>query len=677
MGAILRAPALYLTMRTFIRCFALALLLPLLTSCAGAPPPAPTRPVAMQLPPALPDTSVFGTHVLAMARSPRGELWVGTYGKGIYVLPPDTARPTAARGGRGRFGSEGPPGARPGEGPAPTTRNVPWRHIEARANDSTALSWNFINGFAFTSDSSTVWYGTVGNGFGRSRDGGRTWQSWGSAQLGAEWQYVTPDGVRARGDTVYIATADGLRITWDDGRTWRCIVAADHIAGGAETRVNSCGERIQSLPSEYVLALDIGSDGAIWVGHLKGLSVSKDLGRTWSTPASKTPIDVRVRAVEANDSMLFAAGETAYYRGEPGKPLELIQPHAPGWPTLPGQPRVLAEMPGTEWPLIGLTVGLAAPGFTGDYHIHYLPAGERYRPAADVWSVLWWGTWPLSGTGTGINRILAGEFPPMPPAPRAATPEAPRHAVFARPIAGGDGNPFIDATYRYGSTLGGAFQQHQGVEFNNPPGTPVRAVADGVVVFAGKAEQGANTVAIRHDQRQDAQYIFSGYYHNSTLTVRPGQRVRAGEVIARVGNTGRATNNHLHLEIHVSPQPDSAQIVNANERFPPHTVNPQLWIEPMPGTGIVAGRVVDASGQLVQGARIYGLVQAYPEETPLSFVETYRDRAHADPVYNENFAIGDIAAGEYLLGTDINGRRVWRRITVQPGRVTFVEFKPE
>jgi hypothetical protein len=308
-------------MKTFIRCFGLALLLPLLTSCAGAPPPAPARPVALQLPPALPDTSVFGTHVLALARSPRGELWVGTYGKGIYVLPPDTARPTAGRGGRGRFGSEGPPGARPGEGPAPTTRNVPWRHIEARANDSTALSWNFINGFAFTRDSSTVWYGTVGNGFGRSRDGGRTWQSWGSAQLGAEWQYVTPDGVRARGDTVYIATADGLRITWDDGRTWRCIVAADHIAGGAVTRVNSCGERIQSLPSEYVLALDIGSDGAIWVGHLKGLSVSKDLGRTWSTPASKTPIDVRVRASKRMTA----------------------------WSSLPAKPRITAANPANHW----------------------------------------------------------------------------------------------------------------------------------------------------------------------------------------------------------------------------------------------------------------------------------------------------------------------------------------
>jgi peptidase M23-like protein len=378
-----------------------------------------------------------------------------------------------------------------------------------------------------------------------------------------------------------------------------------------------------------------------------------------------------------NDSVTFVAGETAYYRAQAGKPLERIEPHAPGWPTLPGQPRTLMEMPGVQWPMIGLTVGLAAPNFTGDYHIHYLPAGERYRPAADVWTTIWWGTWPLAGTGTGINRILAGEFPPLPPAQRATAPEEPRHPLFARPIAGGDGNPFIDATYRYGSTMGGTFQQHQGVEFNNPAGTPVRAVADGVVVFAGKAEQGANTIAIRHDQRLDAQYVFSTYYHNSILIAKPGQRVRTGEVIARVGNTGRATNNHLHLEIHVAPSPDSAAIVNAAERFPPHTVNPQLWIEPMAGTGIVVGRVVDASGQLVQGARIHGLVQAYPEETPFSYVETYRDRAHPDPLYNENFAVGDIAAGEYLLGTEINGKKVWRRLNVQPGKITFVEFKPD
>ncbi len=61
---------------------------------------------------------------------------------------------------------------------------------------------------------------------------------------------------------------------------------------------------------------------------------------------------------------------------------------------------------------------------------------------------------------------------------------------FARPIDRSD-NPYIDQTYRYGSTMGGNFQQHQGVEFNNPDGTPVHAIAAGKVVYAGPAEAGA------------------------------------------------------------------------------------------------------------------------------------------------------------------------------------------
>jgi murein DD-endopeptidase MepM/ murein hydrolase activator NlpD len=224
--------------------------------------------------------------------------------------------------------------------------------------------------------------------------------------------------------------------------------------------------------------------------------------------------------------------------------------------------------------------------------------------------------------------------------------------------------------------MGGNFQQHMGVEFNNPAGTPVRAVANGVVAFAGEAEAGSNTVAILHDHRQDGQYVYSVYYHNRSIDVQRGQRVIAGDVIAAVGNTGRATNDHLHLEIHVAPEPDSSAIVDPEQRFPPHTVNPELWIEPLPGTGTVAGRVLDENGQPVAGARIYGLVLPYPAETPFTFVETYGDRAHSDPSYQENFAIGDVPVGTYLLGAAIGERRVWRRIRVQAGRVTFVEFRP-
>ena len=622
----------------------LLLLLPLLAACIGSPPPAPPSLAGPRLPDPLPDSSGFGNHVLALARGPRNTLWVGTYGHGIYVMPRDSA---------GR-----------------------WERIAVRSNDSTSISWNFVNSLAQGRDS-TMWYGTVGNGFGRSRDRGRTWQNWTLAQLGPEWQYVTADGIRTRGDTVFIATADGLRISWDGGQRWRCIQATDRVSGGADPKPDGCTERINSLPSDYLLAIELAPDGTIWLGHLKGASISRNQGRTWTAPASSTPIDVRVRAIAVDSLYIWLAGETTFFKAKPGDPLERTEPRAPGYPTLQGQPRVLKELPGADAPLIGLSNGLAAPGATGMFHIHYLPAGERFRPAADVWSVIWWGTWPLSGTGVGINRVLAGEFPPMPPPPRGPAPEAPKHALLSRPIAGGDGNPFIDATYRYGSTMGGNFQQHQGVEFNNPAGTPVRAIADGVVVFAGKAEAGSNTVAIRHDQRLEEQHVFSTYFHNSSLSASVGQRVRAGEVIARVGNTGRATNEHLHLEVHVAPTTDSSKIVHPDLRFPEYTVNPQLWLEPLPGTGIVAGRVLDASGQPVPGARIYGLVQPYPEETPFSFIETYQDRGHAHPLYTENFAIGDIPAGEYVIGTEISGRKVWRRVNVQPGRVTFVELRPQ
>ena len=43
---------------------------------------------------------------------------------------------------------------------------------------------------------------------------------------------------------------------------------------------------------------------------------------------------------------------------------------------------------------------------------------------------------------------------------------------------------------------------------------------------------------------------------------------------------------------------------------------------------------------------------------------------------SENFAVGDVPAGEYRLAVMIDGARVWRRIRVEPGKVTFVEFHP-
>jgi hypothetical protein len=69
-------------------------------------------------------------------------------------------------------------------------------------------------------------------------------------------------------------------------------------------------------------------------------------------------------------------------------------------------------------------------------------------------------------------------------------------------------------------------------------------------------------------------------------------------------------------------------------------------------------------------------VLPYPEETPFSFAETYQERARPDPAYGEHFAVGDVPEGDYTLGVTVEGRRLWRRVRVRPGMVTWVEFRP-
>jgi len=630
---------------------AAVLLVPaLVTACLGTPPPDPQaagQPRRRLVPP-LPTRTGWGEHVLALEVDRNGGLWVGTAGDGIWHLVQDSSK---------------------------------WQHIESRDGDTSSISWGYVNSIAFPTDGS-IWYGTVGNGFGRSTDRGETWQNWTLDQLGPEWQYVVLDGIRAMGDTVVIATADGVRITGDGGATWRCVESAASGAGGAPAH-DGCTERVPALPTEYTLSVDVSPEGNIWVGHLDGVSMSSDGGRTWRNLGADQGVpEERIRAVAATaDSMVWLATESGVYVDSINQ-LKFVQAtiNLPGWNGLPGRPRGIVRAPGVAEPSILLSHGVAAGDGLGDFRIYFLSAGDDYRPAADMWALAWLGPplWPIGGTSYGLSRILAGEGPVVDYSnvQNGPDPAAARHVRFGRPIADERANPYIDPTYRYGSTMGGNFQQHMGIEFNNPAGTPVHAIANGIVAFAGKAEAGSNTIAILHDERLDGKYVYSAYYHNRSLKVRSGQRVLAGDVIAEVGNTGRATNDHLHLEMHVAPMPDSSTIVNEDERFPPYTVNPELWIEPLPGTGTVAGRVLDANGQPVPGAQIFGLVLPYPTETPFSWVETYRDRAHPDPSYNENFAIGDVPAGTYLLGTDTGGHVVWRRIRVQPGRVTFVEFRP-
>ncbi|HEU5471582.1 MAG TPA: M23 family metallopeptidase [Actinophytocola sp.] len=85
---------------------------------------------------------------------------------------------------------------------------------------------------------------------------------------------------------------------------------------------------------------------------------------------------------------------------------------------------------------------------------------------------------------------------------------------------------------------------HYGVDIANKIGTPIRAVADGVVVEAGPASGFGLWVRIQHEDG-----TISVYGHVDTFSVREGQKVKAGDQIARMGNRGYSTGPHLHFEI--------------------------------------------------------------------------------------------------------------------------------
>lgn len=85
---------------------------------------------------------------------------------------------------------------------------------------------------------------------------------------------------------------------------------------------------------------------------------------------------------------------------------------------------------------------------------------------------------------------------------------------------------------------------HNGIDIANKIGTPIKAVTDGEVINAGPAQGFGQWVRVRHTDG-----TISVYGHIDTYGVKVGQRVKAGEQIATMGNKGQSTGPHLHLEI--------------------------------------------------------------------------------------------------------------------------------
>jgi murein DD-endopeptidase MepM/ murein hydrolase activator NlpD len=104
---------------------------------------------------------------------------------------------------------------------------------------------------------------------------------------------------------------------------------------------------------------------------------------------------------------------------------------------------------------------------------------------------------------------------------------------------------------------------HQGVDFPTPVGTPVYAVADGVVTglgFPWGSGFGTHSVVIKHTINKKDYYTI--YAHCSATHTRVGAKVKKGDLIAYSGAEGHVTGPHLHLECHTKPNWDITSDVN-------------------------------------------------------------------------------------------------------------------
>jgi murein DD-endopeptidase MepM/ murein hydrolase activator NlpD len=109
----------------------------------------------------------------------------------------------------------------------------------------------------------------------------------------------------------------------------------------------------------------------------------------------------------------------------------------------------------------------------------------------------------------------------------------------------------------------GSPAMHTGLDLQGESGDPVRATADGTVTTAGWGGGYGRVVDIDHGNG-----LTTRYGHLSAIDVRVGQSVKAGQIVGKVGSTGRSTGPHLHYETRLRKQPiDPQKFLRAGQRL--------------------------------------------------------------------------------------------------------------
>lgn len=268
-----------------------------------------------------------------------------------------------------------------------------------------------------------------------------------------------------------------------------------------------------------------------------------------------------------------------------------------------------------------------------------------------------------------LQTTMAWSPPPL-PVPLARHPND--HYWFQRPVSSNHINTGL-IRYPYGSTGStNELRVHHGIDISNPTGTEVLAVADGIVVETGMGHINewesitsyGNAISIEHDVGYQGKKLYTLYAHLSQILVQPGQRVTAGQVIGLVGQTGQATGPHVHFEIRL-------------ERNAWRSVrNPDLWLAPYTGTGIIAGRLTFSSGNLAENVEI--IVVNLADGQVVYRTTTYASaEVSSDDRWNENFVLSNVPLGRYLLTASYGALEWSGEVTVQEGLTNWVDMALE
>lgn len=248
------------------------------------------------------------------------------------------------------------------------------------------------------------------------------------------------------------------------------------------------------------------------------------------------------------------------------------------------------------------------------------------------------------------------------------------HYWFLRPVDT-DYHDRVSRVYPYGSRLDGSYPIHHGVEFVNPMGTPLRAVADGVVevvggdqttVYGARDDYYGQLIVLRLNAQLDGEPLYALYGHISEALVEVGEPVVAGQVIGLVGMAGVAEGPHLHFEVRIG----------GNDYG--NTVNPELWVEPLPGRGTLAGVVRGADGNPIDTElRLVLSTPENPGQWRYDVVTYPASQVNPDPVWGENFGIGDLTVGDWVVSAFVNGGLIEQVVTIREGETTWLELPPE